>query len=54
MRKAAELIPTELISYDQYGIFVNRETGAFNLRQTYYRNLEIFSAEAMLAVSLST
>lgn len=46
VRKAAELIPTELISYDQYGIFVNRETGAFNLRQTYYRNLEIFSAEA--------
>jgi len=45
VRKSAEMIPTELLSYDQYGIFVNRQTGEFNLRPSYYRNLEIFAAE---------
>lgn len=45
IRKSAEMVPTEFLSYDQYGIYVDKKTGGFRLLGTYYRNLETFASE---------
>ena len=46
IRKAASMIAPEMLSYDQYGIYVDKKTREFKLRPTYYRNLETFAFES--------